>query len=142
MSEATNKGQEHSAQGGRLVMIVEDEALIAFDLSDLFSDAGFEVSGPFSACAQALEALETGVPDVAVLDAVLSDGSCLELARELRKRGVPFLIYSGADEFEANAPELDGVRWIEKPAPVESVVEAAKQLSAAISRSEAAPKAE
>jgi len=62
------------------------------------------------------------------LDAILSDGPCLELARELRVRGVPFLIYSGASEFRGHAPELEGTPWVEKPAPFEVVLAYARKL--------------
>jgi len=60
---------------------------------------------------------------------VLSDGPCLELARELKRRGVPFMIYSGADAFEEHAPDLDGVLWLEKPAAVDDVIKAALDLA-------------
>jgi DNA-binding response OmpR family regulator len=109
-------------------MVVEDEAIIAMSLEDGLSDKGFEVVGPFSACAAALAALEIATPDLAILDAVLSDGPCLELARELRRRGVPFMIYSGADAFDEHASELDGVPWVEKPSSFETVVAAAVGL--------------
>lgn len=108
-------------------MVVEDEAIIAMSLEDALSDKGFRVVGPFSACAAALAALETSTPDLAILDAVLSDGPCLDLARALRGRGVPFMIYSGADAFE-HAPELDGVPWVEKPSSLEIVLKAALRL--------------
>ena len=111
-------------------MIVEDEAIIAFSLEDGFTDAGFEVTGPFSACADALTSLARDLPDVAILDAILSDGPCLELARELRVRGVPFLIYSGASDFRGHAPELEGTPWVEKPAPFEVVLACARKLLA------------
>jgi DNA-binding response OmpR family regulator len=109
-------------------MIVEDEALIAFSLEDAFADEGYQVTGPFPSCADALASLANSRPDLAVLDATLSDGSCLELARELRRQKVPFLIYSGADGVEENAPELEGVLWLEKPAPSADVVRAAAKL--------------
>ena len=109
-------------------MVVEDEAIIAMSLEDGLSDKGFRVVGPFSACAAALAALETSTPDLAILDAVLSDGPCLELARALRDRGVPFMIYSGADAFDEHAPELDGVPWVEKPSSLEIVLKAALRL--------------
>ena len=109
-------------------MVVEDEALIAMSLEDGLSDAGFEIAGPFSTCGDALTCLETAAPVVAVLDAILSDGTCLELAKDLRRRGIPFMIHSGVDGFDERAPELDGVRWIEKPAPVDVVVKAARDL--------------
>jgi DNA-binding response OmpR family regulator len=109
-------------------MVVEDEAIIAMSLEDGLSDKGFEVIGPFSSCAAALASLETATPDLAILDAVLSDGPCLELARELRRRGVPFMIYSGAAAFDEHASELDGVPWVEKPSSFETVLEAAMGL--------------
>lgn len=109
-------------------MIVEDEALIAFSLEDDFQDGGFEVIGSFASCADALAALTGSQPDVAVLDTTLSDGSCLDLARELRQRAVPFLVYSGRNAIEEKASELEGILWIEKPAPAATVVRAAAQL--------------
>jgi DNA-binding response OmpR family regulator len=110
-------------------MIVEDEAIIALSLEDGLGDEGFEIAGPFSACADALAWLERASPDVAVLDAVLSDGPCLDLARALQRRGVPFMIYSGVEAFEEHAPELDGVLWLEKPTAVEQVVNAVLELT-------------
>ena len=109
-------------------MVVEDEALIAMSLEDGLSDAGFQIAGPFSTCADALGWLNTEAPVVAVLDAVLSDGTCLDLAKELRRRGIPFMIHSGLDEFDERAPELHDVRWIEKPAPVDVIVNVARDL--------------
>ena len=45
------------AQGAPTVMIVEDEALIAFSLEDIFGDEGYAIAGPFSSCASALRSL-------------------------------------------------------------------------------------
>jgi DNA-binding response OmpR family regulator len=109
-------------------MVVEDEALIAMSLEDGLSDEGYAIAGPFSACADALAFLQSATPDVAILDAVLSDGPCLELARELQRRGVPFLIYSGAEAFAEHSSELSGVQWIEKPSDTRIVVKAAQRL--------------
>ena len=109
-------------------MVVEDEAIIAMSLEDGLSDKGFRVVGPFSSCAAALAALESATPDLAILDAVLSDGPCLDLARALRARGVPFMIYSGADAFDEHAPDLDGVPWVEKPSSLDTVLKAAVKL--------------
>jgi DNA-binding response OmpR family regulator len=114
------------------VMIVEDETLIAFSLEDDFRDQGFEVSGSFTSCAEALAAFGRHRPDIAVIDATLSDGSCIELARELLRRSVPFIVYSGRNARDEQAPELEGVPWIEKPAPSASVVQAASRLLARV----------
>jgi len=121
---------QQSAVRGTLgtAMVVEDEAIIAMSLEDGLSDAGFRIAGPFSTCADALGWLYTDAPVVAVLDAVLSDGTCLDLAIELRRRGIPFMIHSGLGEFDERAPELQNVRWIEKPAPVDVIVNVARDL--------------
>jgi DNA-binding response OmpR family regulator len=113
---------------GRSAMLVEDEALIAFGLEEALQDQGFAVTGPFYTCADALASLERATPAVAILDALLRDGTCLELARELCRKGVPFLIYSGRDAFEEHPPELEGVPWVEKPTAAEGVVASALRL--------------
>ncbi len=111
-----------------VVLLLEDEALIAVDLQDELQDAGFEVAGPFTACTAALEWLETNTPDAAILDAALKDGSCREIAFELERREVPFLIYSGHSEDCGLMAELDHVAWIEKPMPPVVLVQACQQL--------------
>jgi DNA-binding response OmpR family regulator len=111
-------------------MIVEDEALIAFSLEDAFGDEGYAITGSFSSCAKALASLGSKLPDVAIVDATLSDGTCLDLARELRRLGVPFLVYSGRNAIDEQAPELEGILWIEKPAPPSEVLRAASKLLA------------
>lgn len=112
-----------------LVMIVEDEALIAWDLADACEDEKLRIAGPFTSCAEARHFLTAQMPDAAILDALLTDGSCLQLALDLRKRGVPLVIYSGASD-EVHAPGLEGVLLVEKPSPAAAVVIAIKQLLA------------
>src|SRR5215204_3789802 len=98
-------------------MIVEDEALIGMALEDELGDAGFNTTGPFARCAEALVSLDRDKPEVALVDTMLKDGSCLDLARELIRRNIPFVIYSGREQRHESVPEFDGVLWIEKPAP-------------------------
>jgi DNA-binding response OmpR family regulator len=95
-------------------LIVEDQALIGMSLEAYLEDAGYDVVGPFMRRAQALAWLETDTPELAVLDVMLPDGSSVDLARELRKRGVPFAIYSGLKP-ATDTPEFQGVPWLEKP---------------------------
>jgi DNA-binding response OmpR family regulator len=77
-------------------------------------DAGYEVIGPFARKAEALRWLENQTPQLALLDVMLTDGSSVDLARELKARGVPFAIYSGLKP-DAQTPEFQGVPWLEKP---------------------------
>jgi DNA-binding response OmpR family regulator len=111
-----------------LVLVLEDEALIALNLQDELQDAGYAIAGPFITCAAALEWLGTHTPDAAVLDAALKDGPCREIAQELSRREVPFLIYSGHHEDRQLLAEFQHVTWIEKPVPPGVLIEACQQL--------------
>lgn len=110
-------------------MLVEDEALIALALEDELAEAGYEIAGPFASCADALASLAERVPDVAILDATLKDGSCQEVARELRRLDVPFMLYSGRQAVERNHPDFEGAPWVEKPAMPNMVLRAVMKLA-------------
>jgi DNA-binding response OmpR family regulator len=86
------------------------------------------VAGPFTACSAALEWLQTATPDTAILDAALTDGSCREIALELSRREVPFLIYSGHQEDRQLVSEFHHITWIEKPVAPAVLVQACEQL--------------
>jgi DNA-binding response OmpR family regulator len=113
-----------------LVLVLEDEALIGLNLRDDLQDAGYRVEGPFNTCAAALGWLQTVTPDTAILDAALKDGPCREIALELTRREVPFLIYSGYHEDRQLLAEFPRTTWIEKPAPSDVLVDACQHLLA------------
>jgi DNA-binding response OmpR family regulator len=107
----------------RRCLIVEDQALIGLALEAYLEEAGYDPVGPFATNGEALRALEADAPDVAILDVLLKDGPCTPLVRELRRRGVPFAIYSGVRP-AAVPPELKGVPWLEKPVAREELIKA------------------
>jgi DNA-binding response OmpR family regulator len=111
-----------------LVLVLEDEVLIALNIQDDLQDAGHEVAGPFTDCSAALEWLQTATPDMAILDATLNDGPCHGVAAELSRRGVPFLIYSGYQEDRRLLSDFYHITWIEKPVPPSVLVQACQQL--------------
>jgi two-component system, response regulator PdtaR len=111
-----------------LVLLLEDEAIIALDLQDELQECGYAVAGPFNTCAAALDWLHTATPDIAILDTLLKDGPCRDIARELARQGVPFLIYSGHQEDVDHFADLPRVAWIEKPAPPSVLIEACSQF--------------
>jgi DNA-binding NtrC family response regulator len=113
---------EHSAPNGT-VMLLEDEALIAFDLQAELEDAGYSVAGPFATCASALEWLAGNKPDLAVLDTILKDGPCKDVALRLAEQSVPFVVYSGHSDLNT-LPEFNGATWVEKPALPQNILDA------------------
>lgn len=95
-------------------LIVEDQALIGLSLEAYLEENGYNIAGPFPTNAEALCWLKDHTPELAVLDIILKDGPCLELARLLKSRGVPFAIYSGLKP-EGIPPEFEEAPWLEKP---------------------------
>ena len=110
----------HSGQ----VLLLEDEALIAVALQADLEEAGYAVAGPFVTCAGALEWLATNKPDLAILDTVLKDGPCKDVAMKLSRLSVPFIVYSGHAEDQNALPELVSATWVEKPATAEALLRA------------------
>ncbi len=106
------------------VLLLEDEALIAVALQADLEEAGYSVAGPFVSCASALEWLADHRPDLAILDTVLKDGTCKEVALTLTRQGVPLLVYSGHAEDRNTLSELTNAIWVEKPATTEDLLQA------------------
>jgi DNA-binding response OmpR family regulator len=111
----------------RTVLVTEDDAFVGFDLTDVLEEAGYRIAGPVNSSTDALNWLKANVPDIVVLDVMLRDGSCIDIARELRRRQIPFLIYSGRRQHQAPI-EFQDVRWLEKPASHADLLSAVAQL--------------
>jgi DNA-binding response OmpR family regulator len=109
---------------GRTILIVEDEPLIAIDISDTFKRAG--ASPAVAHClAVARKLVEDDGICAAIVDFGLSDSDANELCRLLHQNGVPFVLHSGyAHPRLAFAPAAA----IPKPAHPKTLVEAVCKL--------------
>ncbi len=108
-----------SLRGSR-ILIVEDEALIAWTLADALEDAGAQALGPVASTAAALDLIGRETPDAAILDGDLADGRSTPVALALAARGVPFVFHTASVRPEVLEP-LGPV--IPKPAPADRVLE-------------------
>ena len=77
------------------VLVVEDEFIIALDLSETVQDLGYEIEGPFADNANAFLAIDEQMPDCAILDVFTADGEVYPLADKLVAAGVPIVFHSG-----------------------------------------------
>jgi CheY-like chemotaxis protein len=79
--------------------VVEDEYLIAADLTASLESLGVEVIGPAASVEEALSLVENngGRLDGAVLDVNLRNERVYPVADVLTERGVPFLFTTGYD---------------------------------------------
>lgn len=80
---------------GRRVLLIEDEPLVAMDLSCELEDVGAEVVAVARTLRDALVAAEQQSIDLALLDGNLGGEKVDEVAEILRRRGIPFCFVSG-----------------------------------------------
>ncbi|MGV4791774.1 response regulator [Rhizobium sp. F40D2] len=83
---------------GYRVLVVEDEFMLAEDLSQELTDAGAIVIGPAQSLTRAVELLAASdVLDAAVLDVNLHGEPVYPVADTLLKRHIPFVFTTGYD---------------------------------------------
>jgi PAS domain S-box-containing protein len=80
---------------GMRILVVEDEPLIAMDVSDTLVEMGCVVVGPAACLEKAKELIDTAKFDIALLDANLGGHPVDELAAALSRRNIPFAFMTG-----------------------------------------------
>lgn len=78
-----------------LVLIAEDQAIIALELAFAIADAGGEVAGPVTSVEAALAMIEERPITAAILDFNLSDGDIVPVLAALLQSNIPVIIQSG-----------------------------------------------
>ena len=97
---------------GCLVLVVEDEPLIAIDIVDGFKKAGASVIIART-LANAMVQAETPGLTAAVIDHALHDGiTTSDVCAKLKERNIPFIVYSGFDRLEG---ECAAGKLVHKP---------------------------
>lgn len=109
-----------AGQGGRRILIVEDEPLIAWALADMVREIGHQALGPVATERAAVEETERLAPDAIVMDFRLAGGgSGLAAAREIRRtRDVPIVFctaYAEEAGLRAEMLSLPRATLIAKP---------------------------
>lgn len=78
--------------------------------------AGFDRIETVSSCRAAEEWLTANDPDLVVMDIELTDGLAGAIARSLRGRRIPFIVYTGAQrKIHPDALSFSEGVWLEKP---------------------------
>lgn len=110
------------------VFIVEDEVLVAFEMTDTLEDMGFEVVGPSVHLAAAEKKAQTSDIDVAFLDVNLGRGQTSEpIAKILRGRGIPFVYITAYDRAQiAFLQEND--KLLQKPVSSHQILAILRQV--------------
>jgi len=106
---------------GRRVLIVEDDHLLARDLSDYFSSLGAIVLGPAGNVEAARDAAKYA--DAAVLDIDLNGQAVFPVADDLQRAGIPFVFYTGQDKIPIPA-RFQHAGFLRKPVSLSNVCKA------------------
>ena len=106
---------------GRLILVVEDELLIALDIKQAFEDEGARVLMT-STRKDALRGVEDPELSAAILDHALGDGDSLRVCERMNERNIPYVTYSGYDQ-----SRREGVH-VQKPASMSVLVATVRTL--------------
>lgn len=79
------------------VLVIEDEPVLAMGLTTLLETLGYRPVGPVASIPKALEVIEQGGFDVALLDVNLRGQWAESVADVLEAKAIPFIIITGYD---------------------------------------------
>lgn len=110
------------------IFIVEDEVLVAFEMSDTLEELGFEVVGPSLHLEDAEVRAKNSEIDIALLDVNMgSNKTTKPVAEILRERGIPFVFITAYDSAQITFL-LPGERVLRKPVNSQSLIDAIRQV--------------
>ena len=94
---ADPRPQDDADEGldGRRVLVVEDEVIVALELSMELEDRGAVVAGPAHSLSEAIALAEAGGIEAAILDVDLQGLDVYPVAERLMAAGVPFVFHTG-----------------------------------------------
>lgn len=110
-----------------VILVAEDEPIVAHDLCDTVEEAGFTVEGPFDDASSAMRSFEKHKPDLAILDINLAGGNAYSLAEKMMAQDVPVIFHSGqvtSEEVQALYPKASA---LSKPCPPAVILETVQQ---------------
>lgn len=106
-----------------VVLVVEDEFIIALDLSETVRELGYALEGPYADKENAFIAIDRQMPDCAILDVYTGDGEVFPLADALTEAGVPIIFHSGHVSVEEVRRRYPQALACTKPCPPGRLVE-------------------
>lgn len=115
---------------GAHVLVVEDDQLLASTLALVLEQAGATVAGPCASYRTAMASIVQRMPNMALLDVNILDGTSFELAEWLGQHHVPFAFITG-EPLDQIPFRLGHMGYLRKPASRMDVHALAERLWAA-----------
>ena len=107
---------------GARVMVVEDNALVAWDIEAMLQEAGYTVLGPLATVAAALAFSTNNGQTPSCWTSIFRTRSATPIATVLKDLGVPFALLTGVDD-TAIQGELLHIPRLAKPFGSEDIRE-------------------
>jgi two-component SAPR family response regulator len=105
------------------IFIVEDEVIVAFEMTDILEDIGFTVVGPSVHLEEAKVKAREGDIDIAFLDVNLGHNKTSKpVADILRERGIPFVFITAYDRDQISFLAPDD-KVVKKPVSSQKLTE-------------------
>jgi CheY-like chemotaxis protein len=112
---------------GKRFLVIEDEPLVALDLSAGLQEAGAEVTASTGSASKALDIIQSQPLDAALLDGNLNGRPVDDIAAALTRNNVPFAFVSGYGR-ESLPQAFGSVTLLAKPFSKPQLLEVATQL--------------
>ena len=114
----------------RSILIVEDEPLIAMMLEDFLESLGHQVVATCESLEEALDRVDQGGFDVAIIDVQLKDGKQVwPVADRLAEEGTPFVLATGG-HVEPPPEKHAGAPVLSKPYTIDAIPTALERACA------------
>jgi two-component system, response regulator PdtaR len=111
-----------------LVLIVEDEVLVAMEIEHHVLALGFAVLGPAPSVKAAARLLDGDKPHVALLDVNLRGETVAPIARRLHEGNVPYALVTGYPRLALDDPALAHAPRLAKPVSEAEIGEMLRRL--------------
>jgi PAS domain S-box-containing protein len=123
LDDGAQEATENRANEYRKILLVEDEELVALELSSELSRLGWAIVGPAATLSEAQALLSDSV-DAAVLDVNLRGRPIYPVAEQLEKLHIPFVFCTGYGvvDPEGRFPDVPVIRKPAKPAAVSAAL--------------------
>lgn len=124
LAEAPSISQNEEAQSDEQgVLVVEDEPLVSMMLTDMLSESGYKVDGPYDKSTDALAAAARNNLYGGILDINLGNETVYPVAEMLVARQVPFVFITGYGPNSVDG-RFSNITVLQKPVDLQNVREA------------------
>ena len=107
-------------------VLVEDEQKAMFVLKDLIKQFApdIDICGEASHSQEAINEIESKVPDLVLMDIQLADGNSLDVLRQITRRNFELIFITAYDLYAVEAFRLSAIDYLLKPIGIQEFQEA------------------